>query len=76
MKSNIPISPIDLYKKFTGTDAKVLASIQGLAALNIHFGRNKLTSQNAMYEYLKNLTFQALSQENDNVLCLLKIVDC
>ena len=38
-----------------------------MAALNIYFGGNKYTSQQVMSEYLKNLTFQALSQENDNV---------
>ena len=67
LKTDIPISPIDLFKKFAGTDAKALVSIQGLAALNIHFGGNKFTSQQAMYEYLEILTFQALSQENDKV---------
>ena len=67
LKTDIPISPIDLFKKFAGTDAKALVLIQDLAALNIHFGRNKLTSQKAMYEHLENLTFQALSQENDKV---------
>ena len=59
--------PIDLYKKFARTDAKVLVSIQGLAALNIYLGGNKFPSQHAMYEYLNNLTYQALSQENDKV---------
>ena len=67
LKTEIPISRIDLYKKLAGSDAKALASIQGLAALNIHFGRNKYTSQNAISEYLKHLTFQGLSQENDKV---------
>ena len=67
LKTDIPISPINLFKKFAGTDAKALVSIQGLAALNIHFGGNKFTSQQAMYEYLENLTFQVLSQENDKV---------
>ena len=67
LKTNIPISPIDLYKKFAGTDAKVLVSIQGLAALNIYLGGNKFPFQHAMYEYLNNLTYQALSQENDKV---------
>ena len=37
----MPISPVDLYKKFAGTDAKALVSIHALATLNIHFGRNK-----------------------------------
>ena len=36
-----------------------------MAALNIHFGGNKYVSRQAMREYLKNITFQALSQEND-----------
>ena len=44
-----------------------MASIQVLAALNIHLGGNKFTSQNAINEYLKNWTFQALTQENDKV---------
>ena len=38
-----------------------------MAALNIYFGGNKYTSQQVMSEYLKNLTFQALSQDNDDV---------
>ena len=42
-------------------------SIQALTALNIHLDGNKYTSQQAMYEYLNNLTFQTLSQENDKV---------
>ena len=41
--------------------------IQALAALSIYFGGNKYSSQQLMSEYLKNLTFQALSQENDDV---------
>ena len=44
LKTDIPISPINLFKKFAGTDAKALVSNQGLAALNIHFGGNKFTS--------------------------------
>ena len=74
LKSDIPISPIDLYKKFAGTDAKALVSVHGLAALNIHLGENKFTSENAMYEYLKKLTFQVLSQENDKVF--MSFEDC
>ena len=44
----MPISPVDLYKKFAGTDAKALVSIHALAALNINFGRNKYTSHTAL----------------------------
>ena len=74
LKSDIPFFPIDLYKNFAETNAKALASIQGLAALNIHLGRSKFASLNAMYECLKNLTFQALNQENDKVFISLE--DC
>ena len=67
LKTDMPISPVDLYKKFAGTDAKALVSIHALAALNIHFGGNKYISQGVLGEYLKNLTYQALSQENDKI---------
>ena len=67
LKTDIPISPIDLYKTFARTDAKALTLIQALAALSIYFGGNKYSSQQLMSEYLKNLTFQALSQGNDDV---------
>ena len=60
-------SPVDLYKKFARTDAKVLVSIHALAAVNIHFGGNKYISQSALSEYLKNIIYQALSQENDKI---------
>ena len=63
----MPISSVDLYKKFAGTDAKARVSIHALAALNINFGENKYTSQAALGECLKNLTYQALSKENDEI---------
>ena len=61
LKIDMPISPLDLYNKFAGTDAKGLVSIHALAALNIHFGGNKYISQAAIGEYLQNLIYQALS---------------
>ena len=67
LRTDMPISPVDLYKKFAGTDAKALVSIHALAALNIHFGRNKYISQGVLGEYLKNLTYQTLNQENDKI---------
>ena len=67
LKPDTPISPVDLYKKFAGKDAKALVSIHALAALNIHFGGNKYISQTAIGEYLQNLTYQALIQENDKI---------
>ena len=38
VKTDIEISPIDLFKKFNRTDAEALVSLQALAALNIHLG--------------------------------------
>ena len=71
LKTDMPIiSPVDLYKKFAETDAKVLVSIHALAALNIYFRGNKYISQRALSEYLKHLTYQALSQENDKIFLL------
>ena len=67
LKTGMPISPVDLHKKFAGIDAKALVSIHALAALHIHFGGNKYISQAALREYLKNLTCQALSKENDEI---------
>ena len=64
LRTDMSISPVDLYKKFAGTDAKALLSIHALAALNIHFGGNKYIYQGVLGKYLKNLTYQALSQEN------------
>ena len=50
LRTDMPISPVDLHKKFAGTDAKALVLIHALAALNIHFGRNKYSSQAALEE--------------------------
>ena len=55
-------------KKIAGTNAKELVSFQALAALNIHLGGDKDVSKKALTEYFCNLTFQALSKENDNIL--------
>ena len=57
LKTDMPISAVDLYKKFSGTDAKALVSIHALAALNIHFGGNKYTSKAALAEFLNNITY-------------------
>ena len=68
IKTEAPLLPIDLYKKFKATDAKALASIQVIAALNIHLGGDRNISKKALTEFLCNLTFQALSKENDDIL--------
>ena len=48
LKTEMPVSPVDLYKKFAGTDAKALVSIYALAALIIHFDGSKYISQAAL----------------------------
>lgn len=45
VKTNTPLSPIYLYKKFNGTDAKALVSIHALATLNIYCGGNSNISK-------------------------------
>ena len=67
VKTYMLLSSIDLYQKSKGIYAKRLVSIQAHAALNIHLGGNKIISKNALTEFLHNLTFQALSKENDNI---------
>ena len=44
LKTEMSISPVDLYRKFAGIDAKALVSIHALAVLNIHFDGNKYIS--------------------------------
>ena len=67
IKTKMPLSQIDLYEKFKATDAKALVSIQAIAALNLHSGEDKEISKKALSEFLSNLTFQALSKENDDI---------
>ena len=68
VKTETPLSPIDLYKKFKATDAKALASIQAIASLNIHLGGYRDISKKGLTEFLHNLIFQALGKENDDIL--------
>ena len=67
LKTETIFSSPDLYKKFAGTDAKGLVSLHALVALNIYFGENQLVLQTAFGEFMKNLTYQALSDENGNI---------
>ena len=66
VKTQTPLSPIDLYQNFKATDARALVSIQALTALNIHFGGDKTISKKAYSEFLHNLSFQTLSKEIDD----------
>ena len=67
-KTETNLSPANLYNKFSSTDAKGLVSPHSLAGLNIYSGGNWTISQTAYGEFMNNVTYQALSQENDNVI--------
>ena len=67
LKTETNLLPANLYSKFSATDAKGLVSLHALAALNIYFGGNRTISQTAYGEFMNNLTYQALSQENDKI---------
>ena len=67
VKTETPLSPVDLYQNFKVRDARALVSIQALAALNLHFGGDKTNSKNALSDFLHNMSFQALRKENGNI---------
>ena len=58
------LSLSNLYSKFSDTTANGLVSFHALCALNIYLGGSKDISKLAYGEFLKNLTYQALSKEN------------
>ena len=84
IRTQTELSPIDLYQKFKAVDAKALVSIQALPALNIFLWGNRIVSKNALTEFLHDLTFQALSKQNDKVylnfdnvgILVLDILEC
>ena len=67
LKTKTQLPPSNLYSKFSASTAKDLVSFHALCALNIYLGGNKDISKLAYGEFLKNLTYQALSQENDEI---------
>ena len=64
---SVEISPVDLYKKFGQGDTKCLTSFQAIVALFLNYGGDLNIAKKAMEEWKNNLTFQALSKENDKV---------
>ena len=67
LKTTKNLSPTNLYKKFISSDTLGLTSFHALCALNIYLGRNKDISAVAYGKFSKNMTYQALSEENDSV---------
>ena len=67
LKTDEHLSPAVLHRKFYNSDLSGLSSFQALCALNIYLGGSKEVSGLAYSEFLKNMTYQALTQENDNI---------
>ena len=67
LKTETQLSPSNLYSKFSATTAKGLVSFHALCVLNIYLGSSKNISKLTYGEFLKNLTYQALSEENDEI---------
>ena len=65
---SVEVSPVELYKKFGQGDTKCLASFHAIVALFLNYGGNLKTAKKAIEEWKNNLTFQALSKENDTIL--------
>ena len=66
-KTDEHLSPANLHQKLYNSEFIGLSSFQALCALNIYLGGNKNVSGLAYSEFLQILTYQAPSQENDNV---------
>ena len=67
IKTEGSLSPVALHKKLFSSDTLVLTSFHALCALNIYLGGDKNISAVAYDEFLNNMTYQALSEENDSV---------
>ena len=61
------ISPRSLYETYVGRDMQGLTSVQFLAAFDKFLGSDKEISRNAMSEFFHNLSWQALTNENDSI---------
>ena len=67
INSNDWISPRSLYETYLGRDMQGLTSVQFLAAFNRFLGGDREVSRNAMSEFFHNLSWQALTNDNDSV---------
>ena len=67
INANDWISPCSLYETYVGRDMQGLTSVQFLAAFNRFLGGDKEISRNAMSKFLHNLSWQALTNDNDSI---------
>ena len=61
------ISPRSLYETYVGRDMQGVMSVQFLAAFHRFLGGNVVLSRNAINEFFHNLSWQALTNDNDSV---------
>ena len=54
-------------RTLSSTEGHGLVCIQFLAALNVHLGREKSISKNAMSEFFHDLSMQALNRSDDRI---------
>ena len=67
INANDWISPRSLHETYVGRDMQGLTSVQFLAAFNRFLGGDKKISRNAMSEFFHNLSWQALTNDNDSI---------
>ena len=67
LKTDEHLSPAVLHQKFYNSDLSGLSSFQALCALNIYLGGSKEVSGLAYSEFLQNMTYQALTRENESI---------
>ena len=63
--STISISPVELYEKFSNSDARGLVSFQSIVALFLHFGGEHYIAKIAMDEWYNNLLYETLSNQSE-----------
>ena len=65
--TNDVLCPRDLYESYVDRDMRGLVSLQFLAAFNRFLGGESSLSRSAMGEFLHNLSWQALTNDNDSI---------
>ena len=68
VKTRDEISPSEINEKFQSRPSYGLAAVQFIAALNIYFGGDKELSRNVMSEFFHNMSLQALTIDDDNIV--------
>ena len=68
IRSQDVLSPRSLYKSYVGRDMQGIVSVQFLAAFNRFLGGDTEVSRDAMSELFHNLSWQALTNDNDSIM--------